>query len=190
MPEKQQEEVQKEHNTPSINMGRAIVGGIVSTIVALIGVIIVNVSSGSEARALVEGMLPSIRFLCSAVMTATATILALMLTMLSVSRGGEGKFKPSHYNRVQKIALIDTITFAGAIILLLFVSIPLSQSDSVPTSYYKILYYIVLGYAAALGGTLISIILMLYNAITDMVQVVHPTHESHLLMHQEPHGNE
>ena len=112
----------------------------------------VNISSGSEARHLLEGMLPSIRFLCSAVTTATATVLALMLTMLSVSLAREGKFKPSHYNRVRQIALVDTGTFAAAVILLLFLSIPISQSqDDVPTIFYTVLYYLILGYAAFFG---------------------------------------
>ena len=167
----------------SVDTRRAAVGGVIATAVALGGVLVVNISSGSEAQSLLEGMLPSIRFLCSAVTTATATILALMLTMLSVSLGGEGQFKPSHYDRVRQIAFVDTGTFAAAIILLLLVSIPFSQSQNdVPTVLYTVLYYIVLGYAAVLGGALVSIVLMLYNAITDLISVGDPNQESHLLM--------
>lgn len=98
------------------------------------------------------------RFLYSSVMTATATIMALMLTMLSVSRAREGTFKAVHYDRVRQIALVDTVTFAAAIIL---------------------------GYAAVLGRALISIILLLYNAITDMMSVVHPDQASKMLMQQD-----
>lgn len=177
---------ENDQRTISIDTKRAAIGGVVSAAVALTGVLIVNISSGSEARILLEGMLPSIRFLSSAVSTATATILALMLTMLSVSRAREEKFKPTHYNRVHQIALVDTVTFAAAIILLLFVSIPISQSQNeVPAIFYTILYYLILGYAAVLGGALVSIVFMLYNAITDMVRVVHPTRESNLLIEQD-----
>jgi hypothetical protein len=167
----------------SLNSRRAAAGGIVSAVVSLIGVLIINFSSGGDARILLEGMLPSIRFLCSSLMTVTATILALMLTMLSLSHAGEGNFIASHYDRVQQISLLDTITFAAATILLLFISIPFSQSQNgIPATFYTILYYIILVYAAVLGGALISIIILLYSAITDMVRVVHPNKESNLLI--------
>lgn len=178
--------LEKYEEVISVDTRRAAAGGIVSALVSLTGILIVNISSGSEARILLQGMLPSIRFLCSAVMTAAATILALMLTMLSVSRAREGRFKPTHYDRVRQIALVDVLTFTAAIILLLFVSIPLSEThDDIPPMFYEILYYFVLGYATALGGALISIILMLYNAVTDIMQVARPDEESDMLISQD-----
>lgn len=182
----QQQSAQQQQKSPhSIDVKRAAAGGIVAALIALVGVIIVNVSSGQEAHFLLEGMLPSIRFLCSAVMTSSATILALMLTMVSVSRGGEGQFKGGHYERVGQIAQVDTITFAAALVLLLFVSIPISESQDVPTVFYQTLYYGIVVYAAVLGGSLISIVLMLYNAIADLVKVLHPARDTNLLIQQQ-----
>lgn len=159
---------------------RAGAGGAVSALVALSGMILVNVSSGSEARLLLEGMLPSIRFLCSAVMTATATVLALMLTLLSFSNTQSARLKSMHYDRVRQIAKMDSVTFAAALVLLLLVSVPLAETSEVPANWYTIVYYLAVLYTAGLGGALITIVLMLYNAITDLIDVIHPTEESHL----------
>lgn len=164
---------------------QAAVGGGVAAVMSLIGMILVNVSSGGEARLLLEGMLPSIRFLCSAVMTATATVLALMLTLLSVSTTQNEQLKSVHYNRVRQIAQVDSGTFAAALILLLLISIPLAESSEVPANWYTIVYYITVVYAASLGGALITVVLMLYNAITGLIGVLNPTEKSHLLIDGE-----
>lgn len=160
---------------------RAAIGGSVAAAVALTGMLVVNFSTGSEARLLLEGMLPSIRFLCSAVMTASATILALMLTLLSFSSAQSGRLKARHYNRVRQIAQVDSATFAAALVLLLLVSIPLAEPSEVPANWYSIVYYIAVVYTASLGGALITVVLMLYNAITDLILVIHPSKTSDLV---------
>lgn len=161
---------------------RAAIGGGVAALVALAGMIIVNVSTGSEARFLLEGMLPSIRFLCSAVMTATATVLALMLTLLSITGTQEEQLKPLHYDRVRQIAKADSVTFAAALILLLVVSVPLAEPSEVPDNWYTIVYYVAVLYTAGVGGALITVILMLYNAVTDLIGVMHPAEKSDMLI--------
>lgn len=160
---------------------RAAIGGGVAALVALAGMIIVNVSTGSEARLLLEGMLPSIRFLCSAVMTATATVLALMLTLLSITSTQEEQLKSLHYDRVRQIAKADSVTFAAALILLLVVSVPLAEPSEVPDNWYTIVYYVAVLYTAGVGGALITVILMLYNAVTDLIGVMHPAEQSDML---------
>lgn len=164
----------------STDTRRAAVGGGVAALVALAGMILVNVSSGSEARILLEGMLPSIRFLCSAIMTATATVLALMLTLLSFSNTQSKELKSQHYDRVGQIARVDTVTFAAALVLLLLVSVPMAESSEVPANWYTIVYYVAVLYTAGLGGALIIVMLMLYNTITDLISAIHPSEESHL----------
>ena len=154
---------------------------VVAAGIALAGMLLVNVGSGSEARFLLEAMMPSVRFLCSAVMTASATVLALMLTLISFSSGQERRLKRSHYDRVRKIALVDTGTFAAAIILLLIISVPLAEAAEIPAGWYSVVYYVTVVYAAALGGALIAIVLMLYRAITDLIGVIHPDEVSDLV---------
>lgn len=155
--------------------------GVVAGGVALAGMLLVNVSSGSEARLLLEAMIPSVRFLCSAVMTASGTILALMLTLISFSSSQERRLKEAYYDRVRQIALVDTGTFAAAIILLLLISVPLAEAADIPAAWYTVVYYVTIVYAAALGGALIAVVLMLYRAITDLIGVIHPDKSSDLV---------
>lgn len=158
---------------------------VVAAGIALAGMLLVNVGSGSEARFLLEAMMPSVRFLCSAVMTASATVLALMLTLISFSSGQDQRLKREHYDRVRQIALVDTWTFAAAIVLLLIISVPLAEAAEIPASWYSVVYYVTVVYAAALGGALIAIVLMLYRAITDLIGVIHPDEVSDLVEDQE-----
>ena len=160
---------------------QVLIAGFVAGSIALGGMLLVNVSSGSEARLLLDAMMPSVRFLCSAVMAASATILALMLTLLSFSSAQDAKLKRAHYDRVKQIARVDTGTFAAAIILLLAISVPLAESAKIPPQWYTIVYYLTVVYSAALGGALIAIILMLYNAITDLIGVIDPEEVSQLV---------
>jgi hypothetical protein len=118
-------------------------------------------------------------------MTASATILALMLTLLAFSSQHDAQLKATHYERVRQIALVDTITFSAAIILLLILSLPLAESQDIPQTWYTVVYYLTMVYASALGGALISIVLLLYNAIVDMIRVTQPGAQSKLVVDDE-----
>ena len=64
---------------------KAIYGGMVAMIAIFLGGYLVGNLGKSEALANIKEMRPSLRFVCSAILTATSTILALLLTLLSVS---------------------------------------------------------------------------------------------------------
>lgn len=176
---------EKRQLTLAVDTKRALSGGLLAAVVALLGSVIVGRISSAEARILLQAMLPSVRFLSSGIMTASATILALMLTLLSLSHNTSSTLRPNHYQRVRQIAFIDTIALSGSVILLLLISIPLEESSEVPSSWYVAIYYVLLVASAALGGLLISVVLMLYNAIGDLIQVMGPTSSSDLVQTEE-----
>lgn len=181
--DQKQKQSDRSESDPIFSRGnkQVAVAGFMAGAVALGGMLLVNVSSGGEARFLLEAMIPSVRFLCSAVMTSSATILALMLTLISFSSAQEARLKRSHYDRVRQIALVDTITFAAAIILLLIISVPLAEAAEIPPDLYTFFYYGTTVYAAVLGGALIAIVFMLYRAVMDLIRVVHPDEASDLV---------
>jgi hypothetical protein len=165
---------------------RAILYSIVVTALTLASSLIVTVSSGSEARILLSGMLPSIRFLSSAVMTASATTLALMLALVGFGQGTNGKLKPLHFDRVEQIARWNLIVFIAASSLLLFITIPLSESQEVPTNWYRILYYVILIYSGGLIGALTFVVILLFQAIVSLIDLLHPTRKSDLIIESNP----
>jgi hypothetical protein len=167
------------------DMRKALLFAVVVTAVTLAGSLIINVSSGSEARVLLSAMLPSIRFLSSAVMTASATTLALMLALVGFGQGSDNRLKSLHYERVEQIARWNCIVFVGASALLLFISIPLPESQEVPVTWYRALYYSVLFYSGILTGALTFVVFLLFQAITSLINIYHPNRQSDIIVNSE-----
>lgn len=152
----------------------ALVGGALATVIAFAGLTAVGRVSGFEARGLLDATLPSIRFLTSTVATASATILALMVTVLALSHTLEHELDEIHYRRIQQISWLSALTIAASVTLLLFLSIPLGESEQVVREWYEWLYYAVVVLSSLLGGMLVSLVLMLLNAVQGLVRVLAP----------------
>ena len=155
-----------------VDLRRAFAGGVLGTLVAAIGAYAVGHLSGAEAKLLMETTLPRTQALAGTVILASATILALMLTLLGVSTGADSDIKPGHYQRVRQIALVDAIVFSFAMVVNLILNVPFVESNELPTQWYNVLYYVALGTASLMGGALISIVLMIYNTVSDVIQLV------------------
>lgn len=158
-----------------------LVGGIVAGLLSLVTLWLVGLLGAGEARLLIESTLPTVRFLCSTTATASATILALMLTLLSLSGAHDQEFRRHHFERVEWISLYSTICLTLSVFVLLLLVVPLSESEKIPVQMYTVLYYVILGAASVLGGLIVAIMLMLYTAITGLIRVVHPEVESPLV---------
>jgi hypothetical protein len=64
---------------------RPLIGGAITATVSLGVTLALGARGDAEALRLVESMVPTLRFLASSLITACATILALMLTVLGLS---------------------------------------------------------------------------------------------------------
>ncbi|AVR46364.1 hypothetical protein C7S20_14430 [Christiangramia fulva] len=151
---------------------RAIVGGLVSTIVMGTGTFILGQISGYKAMELLKNSLSGINMLCNTVILGSTTILALMLTLLGLSRGSDSNLHKKHYKNVLTIAKADTILIIAAVITFLMLNLPISQSEEVKRSWYQIIYYVSLGMASILGGGLIAVVTMLYGTISNVILIV------------------
>ncbi|MHA7056951.1 hypothetical protein ACWGOQ_0007005 [Aquimarina sp. M1] len=151
---------------------RALYGGVIAALITGVGAFLLGSLSGYEAKSLIKSSLPGINTLCNTIVLASATILALLLTLLSVSSGTKSKLKDEHYKHVLIIAKIDTIVFVSAMIVFQILNIPITEADNVPSSWYSIIYYTSLSLSAILSGALISVVLMLYNAVTSIIKII------------------
>lgn len=149
-------------------------GGVAAALI-LLALWAVGTMGGHEAASLLEATLPTIRFLCSTAAAAAVTILALMLTALSVSQGVDDGLDDDHYSRVRQISMFSIGALIGSVFLLMFLVVPLGESDKVPVQWFTALYYFILSATAVLGGLLVMISLMLYQAIEGMIGVLHPS---------------
>lgn len=146
--------------------GGAVAAGIMSALLLLVGRV-----GAWEAEVLLSATLPTTRFLCSSVMTVSATILALMLTVIGISRGTERPIQASFYRRIQQVALLDVITFVASTILLLGLVVPFGEELEMPQGWYITIYYVVTIGSTLIGGLLVAVVLMLYGAVHDVVML-------------------
>lgn len=157
---------------------QAIFGGGLAALVTLGGAFMVGEATGGEAYLLLEIALETTRSFAGTITLALGTILGLMLTLLSFSTSMDMDLKRQHYWRVKQIAKYDMVTLVGAILCYLLLNVPITETDpdsAEPAKWMGYLYYITLVISSALGGSLITVILMLYNAIKDIIDTVAPS---------------
>lgn len=155
---------------------KALTGGVIAGVIALSAQWLVGqIYSGWEARRLLEAVISSALFFGSSIVTGAATILALMLTMLGLTKSWDNDFDALFFKRIERIGLVATISLILGVLLLLFLSIPIQESDDVPSSWFTTIYYILISYIAVLSGLIVGVVLMLFNAITSLIDVVRPS---------------
>ncbi len=151
---------------------KALWGGAIATASVTLGVFFLGHISQHEAKVLIKESLPGFNMLCNTVVLASATILALLLTLLGISTSSDTRLKESHYKQVALIAKWDAIVFISAIILFQLSNIPLTEADNFPNDFFSILYWITLGTSSLLVGGIVSVILMLYNTVNNIISIV------------------
>ncbi|WP_396636826.1 hypothetical protein [Maribacter sp. R77961] len=82
---------------------RAITGGFISMLVMLLGTFLLGELSGYEARALIKNSVSGINTPCNTIALASATILALLLTVLGISSGAKSKLKKNYLGAFYKL---------------------------------------------------------------------------------------
>jgi hypothetical protein len=160
-----------------IDLRRAIFIGAIAGVFVLMGTWGVGQIGDAKALKLLEAILPTTRFLASSVLGASATILALMLTVLSLANSMSGEIGRAHFARISQIALLCTAMLVAATVLLLLLNVPLEESDKL-TALYSAIYYFLISYSALLGGLLITTIIMLYAAVRSIIRIVSPDDET------------
>jgi len=116
----------------------ALVGGGISLVAILSGSFLLGELSGHEAKVLIKNSLSGLIMLCNTIVPASATILALLLTLLGISSGTESKLKDDHYRHVLQIAKLDTVVFVASLMSFLIFNLPITESDNVPANWFDI----------------------------------------------------
>lgn len=151
---------------------RAVIGGVVSTIIMATGAIILGQISGYQAKALLATSLSGMIMLCNTVILGSSTILALMLTLLSLSRASDSHLTKTHYRNVLMIAKSDTILIIVAVITFLLLNLPITEAEELPATWFTTIYYVSLGMASIVGGGFIAVVTMLYGTIANVILIV------------------
>jgi hypothetical protein len=169
---------------------RALFGGIIASIIMGLGAYSLGSISGYEAKQLIKSSIPGINTLCNTIALGSATILALLLTVLSISSGSKSKLTEDHYRHVMLIARIDTTVFVAALIAFQFLNIPVTQAENVPTEWYTYFYYISLIVSALLSGGMIAVVLMLFNTVSSIIKIIGLGEQDHPLVYSDDDDEE
>jgi hypothetical protein len=161
---------------------KSMIGGFSITVVGLGGALWIGKTSGYEAQQLLDQTVPNINSLCNTIILASATILALLLTLLGLSSGIKINFKKAFYARIQQVAFFDTVLFVVTMLIFLVLNFPVAQSESLPPVWFEWLYYATLAASAVVGGMIVTVMLLLYDTVTDLIQIVGYHREDHPML--------
>lgn len=145
----------------------------ISAIFASLGTLTIGSIGDAKGYQLLKAIEPTTRTVCFTAIGASATIMALMMTGLSIGKGWSRNFRPEHYDRIRQISLLSTLTIILAIFLLLFFNVPIKESEAFDT-WYATIYYAVSIWSSIIGGMLIATVFLLYNAIVVLILAVDP----------------
>ncbi len=169
---------------------RALFGGAIAALIIGLGAFTMGNLSGYEAKILLKSSLPGINTLSNTIVLASATILALLLTLLSVSSGSDSKLKDEHYKQVLRIAKMDTTVFVTALICFQLFNLPITEADSVPNDWFSTIYYVTLAISSLLSGALITVAIMLYNAVVNIIKIVGLGDKDNSLIYNDEEADE
>lgn len=168
-------------NTRKVSITGAVIAGLFMGLAAFL----LGGLHGNEAVNLLEDSLDGLSLLCNTVTLAGATILALLLTLLSVSLGTSAKLKKSHYVQIKRLAKADTVVLISSIIIFQLFNIPITEAENIPTEVYRWIYWGVLGVTSLLSGAMVFIVLLLYTTFINIVTIVGFDGEHHLIVDED-----
>ena len=152
-----------------ISLKRPIIGGFVFAVVMGFSTFIFGEISGFQARELLATSMTGIFSLCYVIILGSIYILVMILYLLKLSIPKVSELRQKHYNLLLTISKIDTILIVIAIIILLLLNIPFTETKSIPDSWYSTIYYLILAIASILGGGFITVITMIYQTISNII---------------------
>ena len=171
-----------------VDLKKALLGGALAAAVVFLGMWLSGRASGITVSELLRDFIPNAQAFTDTVVLASATTLALMLTVLGMSSSSDSQLKAAHYIRIRQIAFGDTLVFVVAMSMGLLLNVPLNESSKLGEGVEWGIYYAALGLSALLGGALIAIILMIYSTLRDMIEVLALGKEDHPLYDAESDG--
>lgn len=154
-------------------MRGALIGGAVATLALFAMVIAVGRVASSEALRLIQAVQPGARFLASTVIAAAITVLALLLTLLGLSMNTEVTFHKRLFTRARNITRLSVTCIIVGVVLLLAVGVPLEEVDEL-RPYYSLLYYLLTGLMAFVGGLVVAMGLMIGSTLRGLIEIQQP----------------
>ena len=133
-----------------------------------------SIYSSGEAIKLVEALISSGLYLGAASATASATILALMLTITGMVRRLDAEFDRDVYWRINLVSKSATVSLMASLLLLLALVFPIGEFEKLPVDWYAWLYNGLFSITVLVIALLATTVALLYATIHDVIAKVTP----------------
>lgn len=133
-----------------------------------------TIYSTAEATLLIEALSRAGLYLGSAIVTAAATTLALMLTMIGMMRRMDSDFDDSTYRGVELIARLATVSLMFGLIVLLAFTLPVGEFEQLPAAWFDNLYNVLFASCVAMVGLIAATVTVLYRTLRSVIATITP----------------
>lgn len=147
----------------------AALGGLVAAALLVAGALAMGHVGQHEARQILQNVLPTTRFLSSATMAASSTLLALLLTLLGLSTRLDEELEWDLYQRIGHLSTWATVTLLISTLFLGLHVVPIERADQVPADWYRWLYRGVVALCGVVSGLLSGLALLVLLTIHEVV---------------------
>ena len=136
-----------------------------------------DIYSSAEATVLIQALSRAGLYLASAIVTAAATTLALMLTLIGMLKRMESDFDDRTYRNVDLIALLASFTMAIGLAVLLAFTLPVGEFEQLPPGWYIWLYEGLYAATVLMVGMFAATVTILYRTVRQVIQRMTPGRE-------------
>ena len=136
-----------------------------------------SVYSAAEAIQLLEALSRAGLYLGSAIATASATVLALMLTLIGMIRRMDEDFDAEAYRNVHVVAKLATATLMMSLLVLLAFVLPVGEFEELPSQWYKNMYEVLFAGCVVMTALLAATVAMIYLTLKRVMEKITPGEE-------------
>ncbi|NVD45559.1 hypothetical protein [Qipengyuania atrilutea] len=136
-----------------------------------------DIYSSAEATDLIQALSRAGLYLASAIVTAAATTLALMLTLIGMLKRMESEFNEQTYRDVDLIALLASFTMASGLAVLLAFTLPVGEFDTLPPRWYIYLYEGMFAATVLTVAMFAATVAILYRTVRRVIKRMTPGRE-------------
>lgn len=136
-----------------------------------------TVYGAAEARDLLEALSRAGLYLGSAIATASATTLALMLTLIGMIRRIDTDFDHETYKQVSRIAILSTVSLILSFLILLAFTLPMGEFENLPKGWYSNLYMVLFSLTVAMVGVSAANVTLVFLTIRTIISSITPGDE-------------
>ncbi|GGO91933.1 hypothetical protein [Stakelama pacifica] len=134
-----------------------------------------QVYSDAKAIDLINQLSQAGLYFGSAIATASATTLALMLTLIGMARRAEAEFGAHFYRNIYRVSRMATATLLGSVVLLLLLTLPVGEFEGLSDIWFIWLYRALFALIGLLSALLVATVLLVFTTVRDVIVNITPT---------------